>query len=111
MSCCGRSRSAIGQAIRKSTAHSSTHISLLNIFWAANPLDGVSNLLDRVDQRADVARDIVEEVDGWHFELRGVYRLPAGNMMVMCIKIIMSFANDENQRGVLANFKLQFRGR
>ena len=34
--------------------------------WCLYPLDSVANLFNGIDKRADVAGDVVEEVDGRH---------------------------------------------
>lgn len=41
-----------------------------NVRWGADPGDFVAALFDSVDKTADVARDVVEEVDCWHGDRR-----------------------------------------
>ena len=38
-------------------------VGAVNVGWRADPGDGVAELLDGVDEGADVAGDVVEEVD------------------------------------------------
>lgn len=41
-------------------------VGMLDVGWGADPGDGVAAFLDGVDERADVARHVVEEVHCWH---------------------------------------------
>lgn len=45
---------------------SQTHISALNILRPPNPLDLIPTLLDRVNQRPDIAGHVVQQVDFRH---------------------------------------------
>jgi len=48
------------------------------------PLDSVAHLLDGIDERADVAGDIVEQVNGRHFQVSNTTTTDEGNRSVMC---------------------------
>lgn len=50
----------------KSTLRSPTYIGSLDIVRTSDPFDFIPALLNRIDQRADVARHVVEEVNLGH---------------------------------------------
>lgn len=43
-----------------------TNIGIFHILWGFDPFDIISDLVNRIDQGADVPRHVVQQVDGRH---------------------------------------------